>query len=593
MKKYFSIGLVIAISLFLFACSNLKDEQAEESQKLNKMFEDYFEELIELFPIYASYIGDNRYDDKFANDISESHRNQQKELFNKYLNQISEIKRDLLQGQDRLSYEIFKRDMVLDSEGLQFNDHLIPIHQMSSTPTFFAELGSGASLHPFKTVKDYDNFLERVKGFQVWVDTAIANMSKGSELGVVQPKILMEKTLPQFEAHLVKDIKESVFYKPITNLPTDFPEEEKARLTQAYLQAIEKQIIPTYKKLYDFIKDEYLPKCRATIGLSELPDGEEWYAYNVKISTTTDMTPEEIFQTGMNEVNRIRREMEEIKERIDFKGALPAFFKYLRTDQKFYFTDREDLLKGYEALKEKIDAELPRLFGLSPEANYEIKPIEEFREKSAAAAHYMGPTPDGSRPGIFYVNTYDLKARPKYDMESLSLHEASPGHHFQISLQQEQKNLPKFRRFGGYGAYVEGWGLYAEGLGKELGLYTDPYQYFGKLSAEMLRAVRLVVDVGMHVKDWTREEALNFLMKNSSIGETDAVAEIERYIAWPSQALSYKIGQLKISEIRAKAEKDLGLKFDIKDFHDEMLRDGALPLDVLEIKIDEWIKKQI
>jgi len=570
----------------------MNTKNTEESQKLNKMFEDYFEELIQLFPVYASYIGDKRYDDKFANDISEGHRNQHKELCNKYLKKISEISRDLLQGQDRLSYDIFKRGMVLSLEGFQFKDHLIPINQFHSTPTFFAELGSGGSLHPFKTVKDYDNFLERVKGFQVWVDTAIDNMRKGSTNGIVQPRILIEKTLPQFEAHLVKDVKESVFYKPITNFPDDFPGEEKTRLTKEYSKAIENQIIPTYKKLYDFIKDEYLSKSRETIGFSDLPDGEKWYAYEVRRITTTKLTPHEIFQIGMNEIKRIEKEIERIKKQVGFEGGMQDFFDYLEKEEKFYFTDKKSLLNGYEALREKIDSKVPELFELIPKAGYEIKPLEKFREESAAGAQYMGATPDGSRPGVFYVNTYDLKAHPKYGMVTLFLHEVSPGHHFQISLQQEQKNLPKFRRFGSYGAYVEGWALYAESLGKELGLYEDPYQYYGNLSAEMFRAVRLVVDVGMHVKGWSREKALTFFMENLSAVESESIAEIERYLAIPGQALSYKIGQLEISGMRIKAEKELGPKFDIKAFHDEILKDGALPLDVLEFKINEWIGRE-
>ncbi len=567
----------------------MKNKQSEESQKLNKIFEEYFEELIQLLPIYATYIGDRRYDDKLENDISEDHRNKQKELFNKYLEEVSELNRDLLKGQDRLSYDIFKRDMVLRLEGFQFNDHLIPVNQFYSMPTFFAELGSGSSIHPFKTVKDYYNFLERVKGFRVWIDTAIDNMRKGIELGIVQPKILMEKTLTQFEAHFVKDIKESVFYKPITDLPSDFSGEEKTRLVEAYSEAIEKRIVPAYKKLCDFIKDEYLSKCRVTIGLSDLPDGEKWYAYEVKRLTTTNLTPEEIFQTGKSEIERIKKEIEKIKKQVGFEGEMQDFFDYLKKEEKFYFTSRKALLNGYEELREKIDSKVPELFKLIPKAGYEIKPVEKFREKTAAGGQYMGATPDGSRPGVFYVNTYALKAHPKYGMVTLFLHEVTPGHHFQISMQQEQKDLPKFRRFGGYTSYVEGWALYAESLGKEMKFYEDPYQYYGNLSAEMFRAVRLVVDVGIHMKGWSRERALNFLMKNLSFVESEAVAEIDRYIAWPGQALSYKIGQLKISQMRTKAEKKLGSKFNIKAFHDEILRDGALPLDVLEVKINEWI----
>ncbi len=564
----------------------------EESRKLNKLFEEYFEELIELFPIYASYIGDRRYDDKFANDISEEHRDRQKELFSKYLKEISEINRDLLKGQDRLSYDIFKRDMVLSLEGFQFDDHLMPVNQFYCTPIFFAELGSGNSLHPFKTVKDYENFLERAKGFQAWIDTAIENMRKGCTKGIVQPRILMEKTLPQFEAHFVKDIKESLFFKPVADFPADFPAEEKERLVSEYSKAIEGRIIPAYKKLYEFIKNEYLYKCRETIGFSDLPDGKNWYAYEVKRITTTNLKPEEIFDIGKNEIKRIEKEINKIRKQVGFERGMQDFFDYLKKEESFYFTDRNALLDGYEEMGKRIDSKIPELFNIIPKAGYKIKPVEKFREKSAAGAQYMGATPDGFRPGIFYVNTYDLKAHPKFGMVTLFLHEVNPGHHFQISLQQEQKDLPKFRRFGGYTAYVEGWALYAESLGRELGLYKDPYQYYGTLSAEMFRAVRLVVDVGMHVKGWSREKALAFFMDNLSAVESESIAEIERYLVIPGQALSYKIGQLEISKMRKKTEKELGSKFDIKAFHDEILSDGALPLDVLEIKIDEWIKSR-
>ena len=592
MHKFLIVFLVICFAFFQFNCGNVKEQQAQESQKVNQLFEDYFEEMIQLFPVYATYIGDDRYDDKFADDISEEHREKQRELANKYLDRISKINRDLLQGQDRLSYDIFKRDMEMGIEELQFKDNLIPVDQFSSTPAFFAQMGAGSSIHPFKTIEDYDNFLGRITGFQKWVDTAIDNMRQGIELGIVQPKILMEKFQPQIKAQLVKDVKESVFYRPIQNFPDGFSDEDKSRLTKAYSEAIKNELIPTYQKLYDFVENEYIPHCRESVGFTSLPDGKDWYAFKVKKSTTTSLTPEEIFQIGMNEVQRIKAEMETVKNETGFKGDLKSFFTYLRTNPKFYYTKTEDLLNGYEQIRARVDPELPKLFGLIPKVNYEIRPMEEFVAESDASARYMGPSADGSRPGVFYVNTHDLKARPIYDMESISLHEASPGHHFQISIQQEQ-NLPKFRRFGGYTAYVEGWALYAEGLGKELGLYEDPYQYFGKLSNEIWRAVRLVVDVGMHAKGWSREKALQFMLDNIAITKTDAVAEVERYIAIPGQALAYKIGQLKITEIRTKAQEKLGAKFDIKAFHDEILKDGALPLDVLETKMDEWIEKQI
>ena len=448
-------------------------------------------------------------------------------------------------------------------------------------------MGSGRGVHPFKTVKDYDNFLSRMKGFQVWVDTAMANMRKGVKLGVVQPKVVMEKTLPQLDAMIVSDVKKSIFYQPILHMPASFDETERARLTRDYTQAIEQRIVPTYKKLHTFIKDEYLPKCRTTVGLSALSGGSDWYHYLVKAHTTTDMTPDEILQIGTNEVKRIRKEMEKLKEKLGFKGTLKDLERHLGKSTRSYST-KEDFVNAYMQLRVKIAPELPKLFGRSPKAEYEIKPVEEFREKSSPS-QYRSASPDGSRPGIFYVNAARLKKRPGRISEALFLHEAMPGHHFQISLQREQADLPKFRRFGGYTAYGEGWALYAEGLGKELGMYTDPYQYLRSLNMELFRAVRLVVDVGLHHKGWTRDQALTFMRENR-LGST---REVDRYIAWPGQALAYKIGQLKISAIRAKAEKALGSKFDIRTFHDELLKDGALPLDLLEAKMDAWISSQI
>ena len=414
-------------------------------------------------------------------------------------------------------------------------------------------------------------------------------MKRGMKIGVVQPKILMEKYLPQAKDQLVNNVEESIFYKPIINIPTEFSSEDKKRLTNVYSQMITNQIIPTYRKLYNFIKAEYIPHCRETLAFSDLPNGKNWYSFLVKSQTTTNLTPDEIFQIGLKEVARIKEEMERVKKQTGYKGDLKSFIKYLRTDTQFYYKKPEDLLNGFEQIRKRVDPQLPKLFGTIPKANYEIKPVEEFMAKSHSAASYSGPSEDGSRKGIFYVNTYDIKSRPKYDMESLSLHEASPGHHFQSSIQQEQKNLPKFRRFEFFMAYSEGWALYCEGLGKELGIYTDPYQYFGRLSNEIFRAIRLVVDVGMHTNGWSREKALNYLLENSAITKTDAIAEIERYIAWPGQALAYKIGQLKIAELRIRAEKQLKGKFDIRDFHDQVLNGGALPLEILDIKIQEWI----
>jgi uncharacterized protein (DUF885 family) len=353
---------------------------------------------------------------------------------------------------------------------------------------------------------------------------------------------------------------------------------------------LELELLPAYRRLRDFVRDEYLPRTRSSVAWTALPDGQAWYGYYVQEHTTTNMTPEQIHQLGLSEVSRILGEMDRVRQQVGFKGDLQAFFNHLESDPRYYYTNGADLLRDYGLLKTRIDAALPRLFSVFPKADYEVREVEAFRAESAAGGSYQPPPADGSRPGIFYVNTYNLKAQPKYGMETLSLHEAAPGHHFQVSIQQELEGVPRFRRFGGdYTAYVEGWALYAEYLGKELGLFTDPYQWFGRLNDEQLRAMRLVVDTGLHAKGWTREQAIKYMLDNSTLAESDVVSEVERYIAWPGQALGYKVGDLRIQGLRHKAEQALGPKFDVRDFHREVLSDGAVPLDVLEAKVDRWI----
>jgi uncharacterized protein (DUF885 family) len=402
----------------------------------------------------------------------------------------------------------------------------------------------------------------------------------------------MERTLPQLAAHVVDDPKDSVFWRPLAELPEGVPEADRERLREAYAEAIETKLVPAYERLHDFIERTYLPATRGTVGMWDLPGGPEWYAYLVREHTTTELTPDEIHQIGRSEVARIHGEMEGVMERVGFEGSLDAFFEYLNSDPKFYFDTREELLAGYEALREKADVAARDLFRRAPKAGFEIRPVEPFREKSAAGGSYRGPSADGSRPGVFYVNTYDLSARPSWAMESLYLHEAVPGHHFQGALSMELDALPEFRRFGGYTAFGEGWGLYAESLGPEMGFFTDPYQYFGKLNAELWRAIRLVVDTGIHAKRWTRDDVLAYMYANSATKEARAVAEAERYMAIPGQALSYKIGQLKMSELRAHAEQVLGEDFDVKAFHAQVLENGELPLTVLEESIEDWIAAQ-
>lgn len=595
MKRFiiaFTVLSLVIVQLPTELHAESKATSGDESKSLKVLFDYYLREYLQLNPLFATAIADHRYDDQLADDISEEHRSKQRALYTKYLSSLSKVERRVLNEEDKINYDTFKRNLELNLEELTFKSHLLPINQFGGLHTFFPLLGSGKSTHPFKTVKDYDNFLARVVGFQAWSETAIANMRKGMAAGIVQPRVLMEKALPQLESMIVTDVKQSMFYQPVANMPADFSPQDKARLAVAYAKAISEQIMPAYRKLHDFIKTEYLPRTRSTAGISALPDGKQWYVYLVKIRTTTNLTPEEIFQIGQSEVRRIRGEMEKVKEQVGFGGDLKAFFEHVRTDPKFYpFARDEEVLDAFRAVEAKIQPNLPKLFNLVPKAKFEVRLVEKFRVASAAA-HYMRPAPDGSRPGIFYVPVVDAKKYSNIRTESLFLHEAIPGHHYQIALQQEQKVLPWFRRHGGYGAYTEGWGLYVEGLGKELGLYTDPYQYFGRLEGEMHRAIRLVVDVGMHAKGWSREQAIAYSLQNNATSEDRATSEVERYMAVPAQALSYKIGEIKIQELRRKAEQALGSKFDIRAFHDEILKDGALPLDVLEMKISKWIENQ-
>jgi len=567
-------------------------QPAIESQQLRQMLEDYFEEFLKLAPLFATSIGDYRYDDQLAIVISEEQRGRRRALYRDYQSKIATIPRERLEADDRLILAVFERTLARNLEALRFNQHLQPVRQLNSMPVDFPIIGSGTGLHPFKSVTDYDNFLKRIDRFSVWVDTAIANMRKGVEVGIVQPRVVIEKTLPQLDAMIVAEPKQSVFFQPILQMPQNFSESDKARLAFAYSQAIEQRIVPAYRRLRNFVQEEYLPKTRVTYGLSNLPDGVAWYEQAVRTQTTTSLTPEEIYQLGTQEILRIKQEMERIRTESGLQGNLQEFSRYLAKKAAPGFTNRDELIKGYEAIRQKVTPQLTKLFGHLPKATFEIRTVEQFREKSSPS-QYQPASPDGSRPGIFYVNASAIEINPRRASESLFLHEALPGHHFQISLQREQERLPRFRRFGNYNAFAEGWALYAESLGPELGLYNDPSQYFGRLNSELFRATRLVVDVGLHRKNWSRDQALKFMRETTGASEAGASLEIDRYIAWPAQALSYKIGQLKISAIRSKAERALGTKFDIRAFHDEILKDGAMQLDLLERKMDVWIASQL
>ena len=561
-----------------------------DSAALHRLFEDYFERQMQLNPLIATFIGDHRYDDKLTNNISPEQIKIALDVDRKALADAQKLAARPLPDTDRLSVEIFIYNLHGNLEGEKYPGELLPVSQFQSLPTFMPVLGSGTSAQPFATAADYDRFLARMHDYIAWSDQAIVNMRKGMAQHVTYPRVLMEKVVPQLKDIIAADPQASMFYAPLKKFPDAVSAADRTRLQKAYSDAITKEINPAYQRLLDFVRDEYLKGARTQVGWSSLPNGREWYAYQARLATTTELTPDAIHELGLKEVARIRGEMEQVKQQVGFNGDLPAFFKFLQDDPRFYYTSGPALIQGFRDLKKNIDAKLPKLFKDFPKANYEVRAVEAFRAQSSAGGFYQPPSADGSRPGIFYVNTYNLKAQPKFGMETLSLHEAAPGHHFQIALQQEMQDLPRFRRFGGdYTAYVEGWALYAESLGKELGLFTDPYQWFGRLNDEQLRAMRLVVDTGLHAKGWTREQAIRYMRDNSTLAESDVVSEVERYIAWPGQALGYKIGDLRIQGLRHEAERELGARFDVRDFHREVLSDGAVPMDVLERKIARWI----
>ncbi len=557
--------------------------------RLHDLVEDYWRESLALDPLAATFVGEHRYDDQLPNSIGAAHLALRLTLERQYLRQLDGLAPAGLDDADRVTLDVFRRGRELAIEGFRYQSELLPFNQFFGLPTLLAQLGSGGSAQPFATVRDYDNWLKRIDGFTVWVDQAIVNMRLGAAKGIVQPRVLMERVLSQLDQLVAADPSSSVFYRPVAEFPPAVPAPEQARLRAAYRDAITGKLNPAYQRLATFIRGEYLERTRASIAFSELPLGREWYAYLVKVATTTALSPDQIHEIGQGEVQRIGAELDRAVADTGFRGERRAFLDSLRTDPRFYFEHEADLLAGYRALKERVRARLPEQFDLSAKSDFEIRAVEAFRASSASSGSYQRAAPDGSRPGVFYVNSFDLKSRPRYAMESLYLHEAEPGHHFQISIQQELAELPSFRRFGTYNAYTEGWGLYAESLGRELGLYADPYSWIGALSAEIWRAIRLVVDTGMHAKGWTRQQALDYLLANSAVGASDAAAEIDRYIAIPGQALSYTLGGLKIKELKQRAQHEQGARYDVRAFHREVLIDGALPLDVLDAKVDRWI----
>ena len=603
MKRNF-LPLIFIYLIFIACNNNTKEgEMKTDNKDLAALFENYYNERMQLVPIESTQNGDTANNDKLFADFTDSYRDKYKEFFGRYLAEIKKYNRDELSENDKISYDIFKREMEITLEGLSlgwfgnlvtYPDHrYIPFNQFGGIPILLGELGSGEGSQPFKTVEDYDDWTKRATAFSAWTDSAIIYFRKGINANIVLPKPLVKKMIDEMDGMVVNDATKSLFYGPVNKIPANFNDSDRKRITTGLVKLINEQLVPSYKKLGNFLRTEYLPKARTTTGINAVPHGDQYYNFLVRYWTTTNKTPDEIYQTGLSEVKRIRGIMDSVKNAVGFKGDLNAFFEFMRTDKRFMpYKTPGDVLNAFRSILARIQPNVKKMFTHTPKSPFEIKQTEAFRAASASAEYIPG-TPDGKRPGIFYVPIIDAtKYNSTSGMESTFLHEAIPGHHYQISLQQEDTSLPKFRRFAWYGAYGEGWALYCESLGKELGLYTDPYQYMGALGDEIHRAIRLVVDVAMHTGKMTREEAIKYMMDNEAVNEQSATAEIERYMAIPAQALSYKIGALKIRELRNKYQEQLGSKFSLAAFHDEFLKDGCMPLEVVEKKMDAWAEKQ-
>ena len=596
MNAIVSVGISILAALMasssaLAEANTVEEDRRQASEALHLLLEAYFEDRLRHEPMLATAIGDHRYDDRYPVTIDPVVRQAELGRQREYLRAASEIDTELLSTQDRVSLLIFRWDRRVAVEGFSFSSHLMPMTQLHSPANDFVQLGSGSSFQPFVTVQDYDNWLSRIDGFVDWMDQAIENMREGIRRQIVLPRVLVVKMIPQVAAQFVGSVEDSMFFAPIRNMPSDVAEAQGERLTAAYREAITDRLIPAYRRMATFLDEEYLPAARGTFGYLALPDGEAWYAYRVRLNTTSSLTAEQIHELGLSEVDRIHAEMRTaVMDRVGFEGGLMEFFEFMNTDPRFYFDRREQLLDGYRALRAPVHAGAQPLFHRLPLLDYEIRAVEPFRERSAAGAHYRSPDPDGSRPGVFFVNTFDLSARPSWAIEALFLHEAIPGHHLQNALRIEMTSLPRFRRFSGYTAYGEGWALYAESLGRDIGVFRDPYQYFGKLSSELWRAIRLVVDTGIHYQGWSRQEVLDYMYANAPVKPARAISEAERFMANPGQALAYKAGQLKILEFRERAEAVQGEAFDVRDFHSMVLDAGPMPLGLLEDRINAWIR---
>jgi uncharacterized protein (DUF885 family) len=586
MKKLTTLFILITASLLFVNC-----KINENKQNFSSLTKDYFDDKNALNPLEATQFGQNEFNDQLQFEMTDDYRKKQAVFFDKYQLALSITDVSQLSEEEKNSYEIIKWEVEIGKELLKYPTNLMPFSQFDGTQLTMGQYAGGTSAQPFKTEKDYINFLKRMDIYSVWIDSAIVYMKKGIEKGVVLPKALTLKIIPQFAEMPTPNIEDNLFYSAVKLMPTTFSEDVKKDLAEKYTDEINEKLVPQYKKMADFLTNEYLPVSRATSGIGSFPFGKELYNLYAKQWTTTTTSPYEIHNLGLKEVARIKSEMEKVKNEIGFKGTLAAFFDEVRKKPESKpFKKPEEVIANFYKIYERVKPNVDKLFSIQPKTKFEIRRTEAFREKTASAEYSQGAE-DGSRPGVFYVPIPDVANYNTNRDEDLFLHEAIPGHHFQISIQQESTTLPNFRKFNWFGAYGEGWALYTESLGKELGMYQNPYQYLGMLDGEMHRAIRLVVDTGIHSKNWTREQAIKYSKDNESRSEETIIPEIERYMARPGQALSYKIGQLKILELRKKAETQMGPKFDIKKFHEKVLESGVMPLALLEKKIENWINE--
>jgi uncharacterized protein (DUF885 family) len=585
-RGLFTFLFAPALFLLTAAPAHVQNAPANDAARsLHALFDSEWDYAMREFPTWASTLGDRRWNDRWEDDsLAAIERRHRHDL--DVLAQLKAIDRARLSPADQLNYDLFVKQYGTDVEGYKFRWHLVPLNQRGGIQT---EDDLGDQLR-FTTVKDYDDWIARLRSFPQHMDQTLALLREGVRVRMVHPRIISERIPAQIDKQIVDRGEDSPFFRPFKHVPDSFSQTDRERILASGREAITSQVVPSFRRMKEFFVKEYIPASYPEVGAWQMPDGAEMYAYEARRYTTTDLTPQQIHEIGLSEVKRIRAEMQAILDKLGYKGTLQDFFKLLRTDPKFYYNSPEELLSAYRSQAKLIEPRLLRVFRTLPRQPYGVEPIPMNVAPDTTTAYYQEGAADGSRAGTFYVNLYKPETRPKYEMMALALHESVPGHHLQIALAQELGEVPKFRRYqNDYTAFVEGWGLYAESLGDEMGLYDDPYAKFGQLTYEMWRAVRLVVDTGIHSMHWTRQRAIDYFTQNAAKTELDIVNEIDRYIAWPGQALAYKIGELKIKELRARAAQSLGDKFDVREFHEIVLGSGAVPLDVLERNVNDWI----